>query len=175
MDPLEKRIRNLQPDLQQVEQPDRALIWQGVALPPRSPKKPSRWVWVAAAGLLLLLGIGLGYWWSKNPAQPIEDVKYADLQPELAAEVQQYQQLVINREQAVHINAPKGALAMDEFRELYLLDSLHQEFLKDFPSMPKDDKSAQRYLHYYEQKIRILELILKETQIKKHEKERIIQ
>lgn len=176
MDPIERRIKDLQNELEQVEQPDRLAIWNGItsAKPVKTgwmQPLPTRWI-AAAAIALLLTGIGLGYWWNENRRHRPDTAVLADLPPQWQAKVREYQILVGRREQAVHVNAPRGAVLADELRELQLLDSLQQVFLADFESMPKDDRTAARCLHYYEQKIRILELILKEIQIRKHEAEK---
>ena len=172
MDPLEKRIKELQDELQQVEQPDRLHIWNGVTrIPPA--KKTLPWAWAAAAILLLAVGACLGYWWSQSQRPQIKAADFADLPPEWQAKIRECQTQVSHHEKTLRVNRPSGATAADELRELQLLDSLQQRFLADFETLPKDDyRTAERYLHYYEQKIRILELILKEVQIRKHEEER---
>lgn len=172
MDPLEKRIKDLQDELQQVERPDRLHIWNGVT---RRPPTQSRWpwAWAAAAILLLALGAGLGYWWSQAHRPQVKAADFADLPPEWQAKIRAYQTQIDHQEKTLQVNRPGGVAAADELRELHLLDSLQQTFLADFEALPKDDyRTAERCLHYYEQKIRILELILKEVQIRKHEEER---
>ncbi len=172
MDPLEKRIKELQDELQQVEQPDRLHIWNGVTRIPLA-KKTLPWAWTAAIIVLLAVGACLGYWWSQSRTPRIKAADFADLPPEWQAKIRAYQAEVSHQEKVLRVNRPSGSTAADELQELHLLDSLQQTFLADFETLPKDDyRTAERYLHYYEQKIRILELILKEVQIRKHEEER---
>lgn len=175
MDPLEKRISALQDALQKVEQPDRQAIWNSISRPVVVKKhwiKQRWWIWVALAAVFLIIGARLGYWWSQTASAPPEDLALEALSPELQAEVHQYERLVSTKEQVLRVNLPKGAALTADLDELELLDSLHAQFLSDFPALPKDERSAQRYLHYYEQKIRILELLLKEIQLQKNEQER---
>lgn len=175
MDPLENRIKDLQDALQQVEQPDRLAIWAGV-----SPSPPVKATWVrrlpwrsaAAALALLLAGTSLGYWWNETRHRRLEAARFAELPPEWQAKVQVYQVLVGRQEAALKVNSPRGATAADERRELEVLDSLQAAFLADFETLPKDQRTAERFLRYYEQKNRILELILKEIQIRNHEAEK---
>lgn len=178
MDPLEKRIKELHDELQQVEQPDRLAIWNGIVRTPPVEKRPeyrSPWRWAAAAAVLLLIGAGFGYWWSETRHRNTETAGLAYLPPEWQVKVREYQTLVGLREKALQLNRPDAFVASDEFRELQVLDSLQQTFLADFAAMPKDQRSAARYLHYYEQKMRIIELIIKEIEIHKHEEEKRVQ
>ena len=172
MDPLEQRIKALQDDLQQVEQPDQLAIWNRIATtrPVKSRRLPPRH-WMAAAALVLV-GACLGYWWHAVQSRPDNTASLADMPPEWQARVQEYQVLIGRKEQALQLNRPRGSTASDEFQELQLLDSLHRAFMADFAALPKDQRTEERLLHYYEQKIRILELILKATQIRQHEEER---
>lgn len=162
-------------ELQQVEQPDRLAIWNGVVRTPPVAKRPEYrrpWRWAAAATVLLLIGAGFGYWWSENRHHNIETAGLTDLPPEWQVKVREYQTLVGRREKFLQTNRPDAFVASAEFRELQVLDSLQQTFLADFAAMPKDQRTAARYLHYYEQKMRIIELIIKEIEIHKHEEEK---
>lgn len=178
MDSIEKRIKELHDELQQVEQPDRLSIWNGIVRIPPVEKRPefrSLWRWAAAATVLLLIGAGFGYWWSENRHRNTETAGVADLPLEWQVKVREYQTLVGYREKALQRSRPGPFVASEEFRELQVLDSLQQTFLADFAAMPKDQRTAARYLHYYEQKMRIIELIIKEIEKHKHEEEKRIQ
>lgn len=178
MDPLEKRIKELHDELQQVEQPDRLAIWNGIGRRPPLQAQTSRrpaWIWSAAAAVLLLIGAGAGFWWSESRHRHAEIAGINELPPEWQAKVQEYQLLVGRREKSLRQSSPDAFMASDEFRELQVLDSLQQTFLADFEALPKDQRTAERYLHYYEQKMRILELIIKEIEIRKHEEQKRIQ
>ena len=178
MDNLKKRLETLREELQQVEQPDKLAIWTGIASSlPVKPEKGFRLTrnWLLAAILLLSIGIGLGYWWRKNLSEASPNRGFAELPPVYENQLNQYQELVRQKEASLYVNSPNRASLAREFGELQLLDSLQQAFLSDFEALPKDYRTAQRYLHYYEQKIRILELIIKEIQIKNNEKEKNLQ
>ncbi len=175
MDPLEKRIDQLQDALQAVEQPDREAIWKGILLTPTVKNQPfyrQQWKWMVVTGLLILGSSYLGYWYSETKKSPQKEIDLADLPLEYQIKVRQYQTLVGQKEAILHINRPAGSVAAEELQELQLLDSIQQVFLADFKALPKNERTIQRCLIYYEQKIRILELALKEIQIHKHEKER---
>jgi hypothetical protein len=175
MDALEKRLVELQDELQSVEQPDRQAIWNGISRPVAT--KPTSALgrigrWLAWAFLFLLIGATLGYWLFQKTPEQAGAFALEDLSPASQVELRRYERLAQDKEQAVRVNLPKGATDEGALTELQLLDSLHRQFLSDFPALPKDDRTTQHYLHYYEQKIRILELLLKEIKIQQNEQER---
>lgn len=172
MDPLEKRFAALQEQFEQVEQPDRQAIWARIQHP--APLKATRPVWqrLLAACILLLVGVGIGWWWQQSASATREAAFLASLPPKAQAQIQQYQTLVRHKEMALQTYSAGGAAVPGDLTELQALDSLQQVFWDDVQALPKDEHTAQLYLRYYEQKIRILELVLKEIQIHEHEKER---
>ncbi|MCC6283160.1 MAG: hypothetical protein IT262_21310 [Saprospiraceae bacterium] len=172
MDPIEKRIDALREQFEQVEQPDRDAIWQRIQRPlPLQASRP-RWHWLAAACVLLLVGIGIGLWWPQRPPASGEAAFLAGLPPEWQQQIRQYQDQARHKELVLQTYSSKGTPVPGDIHELQVLDSLQQVFWDDFRALPKDEHTAQLYLRYYEQKIRILELVLKEIQIHEHEKER---
>lgn len=175
MDALEKRIKALQEPLEAVETPDAQAIWAGIRTLPEQPRpwwrKP--WWWVVGAVALLGSGVGLGVWWNESQHQQPAPAAMAEALPEAwRSKAAAYQQLVSHQENHLRSLLPEQTEFQIETSELELLDSLQRSFMADFQTLPKDEKTAARYLHYYEQKIRILELIIKEIQLRKNETEK---
>lgn len=171
---FEQRIEAFREELEQIEQPDRAAIWGGVQRKLGVQSRsfyPSPWARVGAASVIILLIAGAGWWayfWFNNA----KDVPIANLSPQLQQKVQRYQDLVKNKERELHIDNINKNTFSEVLRELESLDSVQMEFRADFQALPKDERTVQTLLRYYEQKIRILELLSKEIQIKQNEKER---
>ncbi|MFN7118688.1 MAG: hypothetical protein ACK4TA_17955 [Saprospiraceae bacterium] len=175
MDKLEQRIAALREELEQVEQPDRAAIWGGVQRKMGTPARrfyqhPS---WRAVAASVAILLIASAGWWAHRLLYGYsEDITLTHLSPEWQKEIKYYQQLVNEKERTLHLeNIDRDAFS-EVLRELESLDSVQAEFRQDFRALPKDERTVQTLLRYYEQKIRILELLTKEIQIKQNEQER---
>ncbi|MBL7828196.1 MAG: hypothetical protein JNJ57_16310 [Saprospiraceae bacterium] len=174
MDALEKRIQDLQQALENVEIPDEQAIWSGIKTLPETKRpwwhKPG-W-WVAFALVLLGTGAGLGYWWNESTHQQREPVLMAELPEPWQQKAADYQKLVSEHELEMRALLTNNSDLPSETAELELLEQMHRDFMSDFQTLPKDEKTASRYLHYYEQKIRILKLIIKEIQLRKNETEK---
>lgn len=172
---MEQRIQELRKELEEIEQPDRAAIWGGVQQ--KMGMKPRRfyqnpWLRAVAASVAILLIAGAGWWAHRLLYGYTNDIPLANLSPKWQKEVEQYQQVVNEKEEALHLeNIDRNAYG-EVLRELESLDSVQAQFKEDFRALPKDEKTIQTLLRYYEQKIRILELLSKEIQIKKNEQER---
>jgi hypothetical protein len=174
MDALEKRIKALHESMEHVETPDTQAIWDGVVTQQVKKalwKRPSLW-WITLGVLLLVSGILLGYWWNESKHRSSEEVQIAELPEPWHQKVLEYQKHASAQEYKMHaLLTNRNAIPL-EANELEELDHLQQDFMKDFRALPKDEKTAARYLHYYEQKIRILELIIKQIQLKRNETEK---
>lgn len=175
MKELEQRIAALQEELEQVEQPDQAAIWGGVQR--RLGRKPRRfyqnqWLQAIAASVAIIVIAGAGWWAHRLLYGSSDQLSVTNLSPRWQQEVQQYQQIVDHKERELRLeNIDKDAFG-EMLKELESLDSVQSEFRQDFQALPKDERTVQTLLRYYEQKIRILELLSKEIQIKKNEQER---
>lgn len=160
--------------MQSVEQPDKLAIWKGVSRREVAPKKPlfrmgARW---AAAAAMLLLWVCAYYGWQNTRQQRMEAAAMAQLPVEWQLKAQEYQLLVKRYEQKMPLNGQNTEAIADEVQVLREVDDLQASFLDDFATLPKDHRTAARYVRYYEQRIRILELIFKKLEIHKHEEER---
>ena len=176
MDPLENSIKALEEAMQSVEQPDKLAIWKGISRHEAVPKKPlfrisARW---AAAAALLLLWVCTYYGWQNTRQQRMEAAAMAQLPMEWQLKAQEYQLLVKRYEQKVPLDSQNTEAIADEVQVLREVDDLQASFLADFETLPKDHRTAARYVRYYEQKVRILELICKKIEIHKHEAARSV-
>lgn len=177
MDKLEKRIGELRQELDAVEQPDRAKIWaeiqrnQGL-VPISKARQTMRGFWMGvAASIAVLLVAGAGWmayqYWNLSPNEVA-----VNLPPQWEQEQRQYQQLVENKMEELRLENIDRDAYRDVLKELEEIEQMQQEFEKELPALPKDDKTIQTLLRYYEQKIRILEILSREIQLKQHEEER---
>lgn len=175
MDKLEQRIQAIRDELEQIEEPDRAAIWGGVQRKIGVRVRlfyQRQWVRTLAASVAILLIAGAGWWahlWFYSNA---DEIQVAGLSPQWQQEVQHYQQLVNNKERELRLENIDKDVFGEVLRELKSLDSVQTEFRADFQALPKNERTVETLLRYYEQKIRILELLSKEIQIKQNEKER---
>lgn len=175
MDSFEKRIEALRAALQEIEQPDRAAIWGGVQQ--KMGMKPRRfyqnpWLRAVAVSAAIALVASAGWWAHRLLYGYAEPIPVANLSPKWQQEVEQYQQMVNEKERELRLeNIDRDAYG-EVLKELESLDSVQAQFNEDFRALPKNDRTVQTLLRYYEQKIRILELLSKEIQIKKNEEER---
>lgn len=170
MDAFEKRIHELKDALDQVETPDIQGIWEGIAT---SQEKKKNWgrssIWLITLGALLLsVGILLGYWWNESKQQLMEDVQIAKLPEPWHHKVLEYQKRASEQEYFMRTLLTGNTQLPLEALELEELDRMQKDFMADFQALPKNEKTAARYLHYYEQKIRILEMIIKQIQLRKN-------
>ncbi len=172
MDPFEKHINDHREELDQVEHPEVGLIWQGIQQKMQAPQSRKRRIglywWVAAAAIILLVIAGIS-WWSSSSVEEEEapTMQLADISPELARQERQYQQLIAEKEKHLQL----ASLDQNEFelffRELEILEELHQEYLKVLPANAYNEKLINTLLQYYELKIRLLEQLENEVS-KKH-------
>lgn len=174
MDPLENRIKTLEEAMQSVEQPDKLAIWKGISRHEAAPKRSlfrisARW---AAAAAVFLLGVCTYYRWQNTRQQCMEAAAIAQLPMEWQLKAKEYQLLVKQYEQKVPLNSQNTEAIADEIQVLQEVNDLQASFLADFETLPKDHRTGARYVRYYEQRIRILELIVKKFEIHKHEEER---
>lgn len=176
MDPLENSIKALQEAMQSVEQPDKPAIWQGISRPDARAKNGAfkvyfRW---AAAAAVLLLGACTLFWWENTRTQRLEAATLAQLPAEWQFKTRECQLLVKHYEQKAQLHRRDTTAIADEIRVLQEVSDLQASFLADFETLPKDHRTAARYLRYYEQKIRIMELIFKKIEIHQYEEERSV-
>lgn len=176
MDKLERQIQNLREELDGVEQPDREAIWAGM----QARMKPEArvvsfyqrpFVAMVAASIAVVLIAGAG-WFAHSifgGSETADELAYA---PEFKVMEEHYEQLIADKKQALRLeNIDKDAYA-EVLKELEEVEQMQQQYKEELSSLPKDERSVQTLLRMYEQKIRILEILSKEIQIKKNEKER---
>lgn len=177
VDKLEKRIQELRGELESVEQPDRAKIWaevqrqQGLT-PINTSKQTMRgFLMGVAASVAVLLVAGAGWWVYQNAVTEPTPVA-VNLPPQWAQEQQEYKQLIENKKQELRLENIDRDAYREVLKELEEIEKMQQAFEEELLTLPKDDKTIQTLMRYYEQKIRILEILSKEIQIKQHEEAR---
>ncbi len=177
MDQLEKRIQALREEMDRVERPDRRTMWEEIQRQQGlTPIKSSRQTWRgfamgAAASVAVLLIAGVS-WWAYQQMNTKHTAIAVNLPPQWQKEQQEYQQLIENKMQSLRLeNIDKNAYR-EVLQELEHLDSMQLLFQQELPALPKDDRTILILMRYYEQKIRILEILSKEIQIQQNEKER---
>ena len=167
-DKFEKYIREFRNDLD-VEDPDMDLIWQGVQqnLPKR---RPVRTLLSIAASIAILLSIGVYYFTTIGIEAPPEEVNIgvAQLDPSLAEEEKEFQQLISDKEKQLDMDDLKQSDFEEIFHELALLEKINKETKADISEYGKKDQLIKTLMKYYEQKIRLLELLSNEIEKKEY-------
>jgi len=175
MDNFEKRIQDMREALDHVEQADREAIWAGVQerMKPQARVVPfyqRRFVRVIAASMLIVLIAGAG-WFAHSifGGAQSQGVAYS---PELQAMERQYQQLIEYKKKELRLeNIDKDAYR-EVLAELEEVERQQEQYKQDWSKLPQDERNIQTLMRMYEQKIRILEILAKEIQIQKNEKDR---
>lgn len=174
---FEKHIKSQRAKLDQIEQADELLIWQGVQQSLKKQEPPKRlWSYrrfAAAASILFLFGYGLAYLTFPSP-EKTTPMHLTKLVPELEKEENRYIQLITEKEKAIQLDRVDSTKYADIFNDLALLESIHREYRKDIPQVGPKEQLIQTLVKYYEQKIRILERLSREIEINEnyHEKNR---
>lgn len=166
---LDQYVHQHRAEFDQVESTPRERIWAAMqkqtAPSPVSPWTITlgrNWRWSIAAGLALL--IGLGMWWQHEQRTPNPTPELATYFPELAAQEQEYQRLIEQRENELRIEQVDKSLYQDIFQELRQLEDIHREYLADVPAYQQEELLVRTLLKYYEHKLRILERLSHEIQ-----------
>lgn len=174
MSNLEKHILENRDELDRIEEAPVLRMWNEVEkqLPHSAKAAKQRWlVWRIAAAVLLLVGVGVGsYFIGINDQPPAPNL--AEIAPDFAAQEQQLQLEVAQRMDALDIEKLDRRLYREVLKELDELEKIHRETLKDLPVQGNDQRVIRTLLRYYEQKIRILELLSKEIENQKRHEER---
>lgn len=177
MENLEKYIKDHREALDEIEEPQIGIIWQGIrqdsSINARSIHSRRRiWTWAAAASILLLIGFGTGkFFGEQSNSEPLYSLK--DISPELAEQEATFNQLIAQKEAEIGLQNLEKEAFKDIFLELELLEEIHKEFRKDIPQFSQNDQLVRTLIRYYEQKIRILERLSNEIEKHKNHEKRI--
>ncbi len=177
---FEKNIRDNRSELDQIEMPDTKRIWQGIQQEIQDEDSKSQngwnisigkyWQWSIAASVCLLIVAVLVF--RQGPSSSPDQVDLASYYPELAAQQDEYVQLIRQKEAEVNIGKLDKASFSDIFKELEMLDDIHQETLQDVPKYIDNEQLVRTLIRYYEQKIKILERLSKEVEKQQYHEEK---
>ena len=180
MESLEKNIRENRNELDKIEMLDTSRIWQGIQQELQQEKtlSPSGWnisigkywQWSIAASICLLI---VAYFvLQPTLTKPTETIDLASFYPELADQQDEYVQLIKQKEAEINLSDLDKASFAEIFRELEMLDNIHQETLQDVPKYIDNEQLVRTLIRYYEQKIRILERLSKEVEKQQYDEEK---
>lgn len=181
MGQLEKNIRENRRELDRIEMPDTGRIWRGIRgdLQQEPPKKNNGWKlsvgrywqWSIAASICLIIVAGL-WWYNGSASAASGQVDLARYYPELAEQKEEYVRMIKQKEAEVNIQNIDPDNFADIFKELEMLDDIHQQTLGDVPKYIDNEQLVRTLIRYYEQKIRILERLSKEVAKQKYHEEK---
>lgn len=166
---LDQYVRRHRAEFDRVESTPRERIWAAMQeetgssrVSPWTITLGHNWRWSIAAGLALL--IGLGIWWQHEQRTHPPVPELATYFPELATQEQEYQRLIEQRESELQVEQIDKSLYQDIFQELKELENIHREYLADVPAYQQEELLVRTLLKYYEHKLRILERLSHEMQ-----------
>lgn len=180
MSPLEKNIKKNRSELDHIEEPDTRRIWKGIQNELMEEKSPHKngwnlsigkyWQWSMAASVCLLIVAYFLFW--QMPPSSSEDIDLASYYPELAKQQDEFVQQIKQKEAEVNIDQLDKNSFTDIFKELEMLDNIHQETLEDVPKYIDNEQMVRTLIRYYEQKIRILERLSREVEKQHYNEEK---
>ena len=197
MDNLKKHITKNRTELDRIESPDMEKIWAGIQSEMQSDttifkknnthlkksgqlfvfktkgKRFSLWGLTAAASVALLIGLGMGYLMKAETPSVAREFNLADYAPELKQEEDVYRQLVSQKMSELDIEHLDKEAFADVLGELEQLDNEYTNWTKDVPQYVHEQELLEFLSRYYEQKIRILEILSKEIEKKSYYEERL--
>jgi hypothetical protein len=151
-----------------VEEPDDQFVWEGINREMnRGRRIRMQLMRVAAAFVVLIAGGYLIFSLTTRTEEPAKTITLADISEELASQENIFQLTIdqkLNEIRSYQLDEEKYARF---YKELELLDELHQEYVDDLQELGNNPRLIKAMLNYYELKIRILEKLLRE--IEKHE------
>ena len=124
------------------------------------------WAFTMAASIALLIAVGI--WYTARLSQENQTIKLATYFPELEEQEKAFQKMISQKEAVLNLPAVDKSAFEEIFEELYILEQIHQQYLKDLPQYNQKDQLVEVLIKYYERKIRILERLSKEIEKRKH-------
>ena len=163
-----------------VETPDDASIWKGIRGKLQSQPAPSkesklkinliRIMNIAAAAIILF---SLGYIVNDiiNAGSTGRSITLSTIDSELGRREKEYQTLVLLKTGEVSSLTGSGNLVVRQlFEEIKQLDTVYDQAMSDLKELGPNEKLVNTIFRIYEQKIRLLELIILESnKINSHE------
>ncbi len=179
---MEKEIKNRRAELDGMEMPDKARLWRNIQAELKTMEKPLKnggwrisigkyWQWSIAASICLIITAALLFR-PKNQSGEAEQINLANYYPELAEQKEHYSRLIRQKEQELKLDELEEQNFADLFRELKILEDIHQQTLEDVPRYIDNEQLVRTLIRYYEQKIKILERLSKEVTKQKYHEEK---
>lgn len=175
---LEKYLKEKRQSLD-VEAPDDTSIWEGIQSGLRSERPEgkrlnnTRLIRIRNIAATVIILFSLGYIANDIINGRISDrnISLSSINIELGRREKDYQALVSFKTEEVSSFTASGNVVISElFEEIRKLDTIYDEAMKDLKKLGPNDKVINIIFNTYEQKIRLLELIIFETnKIKSHE------
>jgi hypothetical protein len=169
---LEKYLSSQRKNLD-VESPDDSAIWEGIHKGLHKEKRAGKHIMgksgrirvrnIAAATFILF---SLGYIANDIINGKISDrrITLSSIDSELGRREKEYKTLVSFKTKEVRsFTGPRNAVIKELFEEINKLDPIYDQALKDLKELGPNEKVIQTIFDTYEQKIRLLELIIFET------------
>jgi len=169
---LEKYLSSQRKNLD-VESPDDSAIWESIHKGLHN-EKPAVKHMMGKSGLIRIRNIAaaafilfsLGYIANDIINGKISDrrITLSSIDSELGRREQEYKTLVSFKTKEVRsFTGPRDAVIKELFEEINKLDPIYDQALKDLKELGPNEKVIQTIFDTYEQKIRLLELIIFET------------
>jgi len=140
--------------------------WNAIAGSLDARKKRHLLLWRTAAIIILLVSSAsvTGYFFLKHPTGRPAGISLADISPEMAEEEKTFRLAIMEKMDQVsqHHITPVQSLELSE--ELHQLDVQYACYLEDMQERGNHPKVLRGMIRVYEQKIKILEKILLETE-----------
>lgn len=176
MDAFEKYLQERKKELDRIETPRRAVIWEGVQAGLKEPVSGNGWTlrigtywrWSIAAGVALIVSLSI-WLWPGAPENSGNNADWAQFYPALADEERQFKQLVAEKEAQIQLETLNKSEFNYIFEELQLLEEVHRQMKADLPITLSEEELVQILMKYYERKIRILERLSREIEKRKRD------
>lgn len=155
-----------------LDSPDDEVTWKIISETLDARKRQTGWIWKAAAIFLIFLSVGSVSIYSVNRTlqQQPAGISLNDISKELGAEEVLIRQSVYEKMDQVKNSNISPELSANLYRELHQIDIQYDEYFADLQQMGDNPKVIRGMIRCYEQKIKILEQTIRETEkSKRHE------
>ncbi len=158
-----------------VENPDDALIWEGIHQEiGRKRTIRNNYFWKAAAILVFLAASGYVFYNEfVAPKQNIYNITLGEIAPEYAKQVLNYQTEIDEKwGEFSRVKSEKSVDLTFYFKEMDQLDQMFRQCQEDFYQIGSNERLIKAMLDNYEKRVRILDRMLMEIQKQKDYEER---
>lgn len=171
---FEDKIRS-QRQLLDVDEPDDALIWEGINRELHQKRiVSSSFFWKAAAVLIFVSASSyFVYREFLSPRQNIYNITLSDIAPGLSLQVSNFQTEIDEKWNEYEKVKPENTGQLDFFlEELKQLDEMYRQCQEDFYQLGSSERLIRAMLDNYEKRVRILDRMLNEIQKQKDNEQR---